>query len=88
MIPRNLKQKLQHMKSLLFPLSFYLVFVALGCSGCGGGKDVVVHKSKVSEMTKSKNESLKQEERHVKKEPSESFKKSIAHLPKEQQDIL
>lgn len=79
-------QFLKHFLFFMLHLSLFIFLV--GCSGCGVGKDVVVHKSKVSEMTKSKNEGLNQEERHVKKELSESFKKTIAHLPKEQQDIL
>jgi hypothetical protein len=55
MIPRNLKQKLQHMKCLLFPLSFYLVFVALGCSGCGGAKEATTEISQNSTASPSSN---------------------------------
>jgi hypothetical protein len=38
MTSRTFKQNLLKMKALLFTLGFYLIFVALGCSGCGGVK--------------------------------------------------
>lgn len=85
---KKIKVMSGHLRALLCIPIGALIILLLGCGGCGGVKDVAVHKIEVSEMTKSKYEDLKQEERYVKKEPSESFKKSIAHLPKEQQDIL
>jgi hypothetical protein len=57
MTSRTFKQKLHRMKALLFTLGFYLIFVALGCSGCGGVKkgDVEITKDNVMQHPSSNN---------------------------------